>query len=152
MKIGLKRQQIKPLIAYSEEILDSWNEKGPWGVVKGISLETWKKIAQYGVEKQSVKIDTVVTPDVNRLIRLSNSLHGKTGLKKVELPITGIEDFDPLKSAVAFKEGEVTVSISEAPQFRVEDTIYGPFEGQKIELPTAAALMLLCKGVAKVVQ
>ena len=152
MKIGLKRQQIKPLIAYSEEILDSWNEKGPWGVVKGISPETWKKIAQYGVDKQSVKIDTVVTPDVNRLIRLSNSLHGKTGLKKVELPITGIEDFDPLKSAVAFKEGEVTVSISEAPQFRVEDTIYGPFEGQKIELPTAAALMLLCKGVAKVVQ
>jgi DNA primase small subunit len=152
MKIGLKRQQIKPLIDYNEEVLESWNEKGPWGVVKGISPETWKKIAQYGVEKQSVKIDTVVTPDINRLIRLSNSLHGKTGLKKVELPITGIEDFDPLKSAIAFKEGEVTVRVSEAPQFRVQDQIYGPFERQKVELPTAAALMLLCKGVAKVVQ
>jgi DNA primase small subunit len=104
------------------------------------------------VEKQSVKIDTVVTPDINRLIRLSNSLHGKTGLKKVELPITGIEEFDPLKSAVAFKGGEVIVHVSEAPQFRVEDTLYGPYERQKIELPTAAAMMLLCKGVAKVVQ
>jgi DNA primase small subunit len=151
-KTGLKPAHIKLLLSHREALLESWKEKGPWGVVKGISPETWKKIAQYGVDKQSVKIDTVVTPDINRLIRLSNSLHGKTGLKKVEFPIPDIEDFDPLKSAVAFKGGEVTVRVSEAPQFRVEDTIYGPFERQKIELPTAAALMLLCKGVAKVVQ
>jgi len=152
IKTGLKTQHINPLIKHREALLKSWKQKGPWGVVKGISPETWRKIAQYGVEKQSVKIDTVVTPDINRLIRLSNSLHGKTGLKKIEFPITGIEDFDPLKSAVAFKEGEITVLVSEAPQFRVEDEIYGPFERQKVELPTAAALMLLCKGVAKVVQ
>jgi DNA primase small subunit len=152
LKMGLTRQQINPLIKHSEAVLKSWDKKGPWGAVKGISLETWKKIAQCGVELQSVKIDTVVTPDINRLIRLSNSLHGKTGLKKLELPISDLENFDPLKSAVAFKEGEVTVQVSDAPQFRVEDEIYGPFERQKIELPTAAALMLLCKGVAKVVQ
>jgi DNA primase catalytic subunit len=152
MKTGLKPQHVKLLIEHGEALLKSWKQKGPWGVVKGISPETWKKIAQYGVEKQSVKIDSVVTPDINRLIRLSNSLHGKTGLKKIEFPITDIEDFDPLKSAVAFKEGEVTVLVSEAPQFRMEDETYGPFEGQKVELPTAAALMLLCKGVAKVVQ
>jgi len=151
-KAGLKKRTVKPLIQHREALLKSWREKGPWGVVKGISPETWKNIAQYGVEKQSVKIDTVVTPDINRLIRLSNSLHGKTGLKKIEFPITHIEDFDPLKSAVAFKGGAVTVLVSEAPQFRVEDEIYGPFERQKVELPTAAALMLLCKGVAKVVQ
>jgi len=151
-KIGLKTQQINPLIEHREKLLKSWKQKGPWGVVKGISPETWKKIAQHGVEKQSVKIDSVVTPDINRLIRLSNTLHGKTGLKKVEIPISGIEDFDPLKSTVAFKEGDVTVLVSEAPQFRVEDETYGPFERQKIELPTAAAMMLLCKGVAKVVQ
>jgi DNA primase small subunit len=152
MKTGLKTLHINQLIRHREVLLKSWKKKGPWGVVKGISPETWKKIAQYGVEKQSVKIDSVVTPDINRLIRLPNSLHGKTGLKKVEFPITDIEDFDPLKSAVAFKEGEVTVRVSEAPQFRVEDEIYGPFERRKLELPTAAALMLLCKGVAKVVQ
>jgi DNA primase small subunit len=74
---------ITSLLTYKEEILESWNKKGPWGAIKNISPETWRKIAQYGVEKQSVKIDTVVTPDVNRLIRLPNSLHGKTGLKKV---------------------------------------------------------------------
>jgi len=149
---GLKTLHVNSLVKHREALLKSWNLKGPWGVIKNISPETWRKIAQYGVEKQSVKIDTVVTPDINRLIRLPNSLHGKTGLKKIVLPITDIEDFDPLKSAVAFNGGAVTVHVSEAPQFRVEDEIYGPFERQKIELPTAAALMLLCKGVAKVVQ
>ena len=152
MRIGLKTRHVNSLIKHRNAILESWNEKGPWGIIKNISLETWRKIAQYGMDKQSVKIDTVVTPDINRLIRLPNSLHGKTGLKKVEFPVTHIEDFDPLKSAVAFKTGEVTIHVSTVPQFRVEDEIYGPFEGEKIELPTAAALMLLCKGMAEVVQ
>jgi len=152
MRIGLKTRHVNSLIKHRNAILESWNEKGPWGIIKNISLETWRKIAQYGMDKQSVKIDTVVTPDINRLIRLPNSLHGKTGLKKVEFPVTHIEDFDPLKSAVAFKTGEVTVHVSTVPQFRVEDEIYGPFEGEKVELPTAAALMLLCKGMAEVVQ
>ena len=151
-KAGLDKRNVKLLIMHSEAILESWDKKGPWGVVKGITPETWRKIAQYGVEKQSVKIDTVVTPDINRLIRLPNSLHGKTGLKKVEFPITDIEGFDPLKSAIAFKDGTVNVDVSAAPQFRVEDEIHGPFEKQNVELPTAAALMLLCKGMAKVVQ
>ncbi len=151
-KAGLRKRTAKTLVLNREALLESWKEKGPWGAFKGLGLETWKKIARYGVEKQSVKIDTVVTPDVNRLIRLPNSLHGKTGLKKIEVSITGIEDFDPLRSAVAFKEGMVTVNVSEAPQFRIEDRIYGPFERQNVELPTAAALMLLCKGVATVVQ
>ncbi len=152
MKIGLKALHVTSLLKHREAILESWNLSGPWGVVKNISLETWRTIAHYGVEKQSVNIDTVVTPDINRLIRLPNSLHGKTGLKKVVFPIKDIEDFDPLRSAVAFKEGTVTVHVSGAPQFRVENELYGPFEMQKVELPTAAALMLLCKGVAKVVQ
>ena len=151
-KMGLKPLHINSLLMHREAIIESWNKKGPWGAIKNISPETWRKIAQYGVDKQSVKIDTVVTPDVNRLIRLPNSLHGKTGLKKVVFSIADIEDFDPLKSAVAFKTGNVTVHVSDAPQFRVEDKIYGPFEMQKVELPTAAALMLLCKGMAKVVQ
>jgi len=33
----------------------------------------------------------------------------------------------------------------------VMEDFYGPFKNQNVELPTAAALMLLCKGVAKVV-
>lgn len=149
---GLKKKTAKTLVLKKDSLLESWKEKGPWGGFKGLGIGTWKKIVQYGVEKQSVKVDTVVTPDINRLIRLPNSLHGKSGLKKVEFPIANIENFDPLRRAVAFKEGKVTVDVAEAPQFRVEDRTYGSFEKERVELPTAAALMLLCKGVAKVVQ
>jgi len=151
-KVGLKKKDADTIIQHKEALLKSWKEKGPWGIIKGIGAESWRKIAQYGVEKQSVKIDTVVTTDIHRLIRLTNTLHGKTGLKKIEAPITGIEHFDPLKSAVAFDEGTVTVFVSDGPQFRLGDEVYGPYKEQKIELPTAAALMLLCKGAAEVVE
>jgi len=151
-KLGLKKKVIGTIIKHKETLLESWKEKGPWGTVKGIGALSWRKIAQHGVEKQSVKIDTVVTTDTHRLIRLTNTLHGKTGLKKIEVPITGIEHFDPLESAVAFKEGTVTVLVQSAPQFRLGEEIYGPYERDKIELPTAAALLLLCKRVAKVVE
>ncbi|MDH5690956.1 MAG: DNA primase small subunit PriS [Candidatus Bathyarchaeota archaeon] len=151
-KIGLKKGVVDTITQHKDTLLGSWKEKGPWGIIKGIGTESWRKIAQYGVEKQSVKIDTVVTTDIHRLIRLANTLHGKTGLKKIEVPITAVEHFDPLKSAVTFKKGTVTVLVSDAPQFRLGDETYGPYKEQKIELPTAAALMLLCKGAAQVME
>ena len=149
-KIGLKKKIIDTLTQHKETILESWKEKGPWGAVKGVGVKSWRKIAQRGADIQSAKIDTVVTTDVHRLIRLTNTLHGKTGLKKIEVPIPDIERFDPLKSAIAFKEGTVTILVSDAPEFRLGDQTYGPYKNRQIELPTAAALLLLCKGMAEV--
>ncbi len=151
-KVGLKKRAIDAIIQNRAALLESWKERGPWGITKGIGIESWRKMAQQGVEKHSVKIDTVVTTDINRLIRLPNTLHGKTGLKKIEVPISDIEHFDPFKGAVTFKKGTVMVLVSDAPKFKLGDEIYGPYKKQKIELPTAAALMLLCKGAAKVVE
>jgi DNA primase small subunit len=148
-KIGLGKKAIETIMQHKETLLESWKAEGPWGIVKGVGLKGWKEIAQYGAEKQSVKIDTVVTTDVHRLIRLSNTLHGKTGLKKID--VKSLESFDPFKEAVAFREGTVTLFVSDAPQFRLGDEIYGPYEEQRVELPTAAALFLLCKEAAKVV-
>jgi DNA primase small subunit len=79
-------------------------------------------------------------------------LHGETGLRKVEFSVGEIERFDPLKSAIAFTDGSVRVEVVEAPQFRLGDTVYGPFGNQRVELPTAAAMFLLCKGVAKALE
>ncbi len=151
-KIGLKKTQFNNIIKHRKELLESWKETGPWGIVKGIGIESWRKIAEQGVTKQSAKIDTVVTTDTHRLIRLGNTLHGKTGFKKIEVPIKEIEDFDPFKDAVVFKEGTITILVSDAPKFRLGDKIYGPYKEEKVELPTAAGLLLLCKGIAKVVR
>lgn len=149
IKIGLRKSTVNTLINQKEWILKSWTDLGPWRM-KGVGLENWKKIVQKAIENQSVKIDTVVTTDIHRLIRLTNTLHGKTGLKKVYVPINDVERFDPLKSALAFKGGAVKLFVSEAPEFRLGDQRYGPYKNEKVELPTAAALFLVCKGAAQV--
>ena len=151
-KVGLKKKLVNTIIKHKEEFLESWKKAGPWGIVKGIGTENWRKIAEHGVTKRSAKIDTVVTTDIHRLIRLGNTLHGKTGFKKIEVPISEIEDFDPFKEAVVFKEGKATVLVSDAPKFRLGEEVYGPYKEEKVELPTAAALLLVCKRTAKVVR
>jgi len=151
-KIGLGKKAINSIIQDREVILDSLKEKEEsWRKIRYVGDETWRKILLHGMEKQLIKIDTVVTTDIHRLIRMNDTLHGKTGLKKVEVPITEIESFDPLKSAIAFKEGTVTVSVSETPHFRLGEETYGPYKEEKVKLPTAVAILLLCKGAAEVI-
>jgi DNA primase small subunit len=125
-------------------------EEGRWGSVKGVSVGTWRKLAEYVKDLESAKIDTVVTTDTHRLIRMDGTLHGKTGLKKVEFPANRLEDFDPFKEAVAFKEGAVKVFVSDVPEFRLGGSVLGPYKGQTVEVPTAAAVLLICKGRAEV--
>lgn len=129
--LGLGKASSKIIIKNRELLLKSWREKAPWGITKDIDISIWRKIAQHGIEMQSIKLDTVVTTDIHRLIRLGNTLHGKTGLKKIKVSLADIEQFDPLKSAVAFKGGTATIFVSQAPQIRLGEQTYGPFKEQK---------------------
>jgi len=150
-RIGLKKNVVKEIISNRDSILESWKASGPWNLVSGLGLMGWRKIVQYGIRLQSAKIDTVVTVDIHRLIRLPNTLHGKTGLLKVSFPPSEIEEFDPLKEAVAFRRGETKVYVEEAPKFRLGDEVFGPFKKQTVRLPLSAAIFLLCKGAARVI-
>jgi len=86
-------------------------EEGVVRLPRGVGRGTWSRVALQGARMQSVRLDPVVTIDVHRLMRLEGSLHGKTGLRKVEVPISRLEVFDPLREAVAFRRGEVAVRI-----------------------------------------
>ena len=153
-KEDLKNAGIKGKAAAAFEnkelILKRCVEEGRWDSIKDVGIGTWKKIAEYVMDLESAKIDTVVTTDTHRLIRMNGTLHGKTGLKKVEFPARSLEDFDPFKEAVAFKEGEVKVIVSDAPEFRLGGNLFGPYKRKTVELPTAAAILLICKGRAEV--
>ena len=116
----------------------------------GLNLDSWKAIVYRGIMNQTTRIDTAVTIDTHRLVRMSNTLHGKTGLLKIRFPGNEIEKFDPFKKAIAFHKGEVEVHIEETPKFRLGDEIFGPYKDKRVELPLAAALFLLCKGLAEV--
>jgi len=152
-KEDLKNAGIKGYVAILENreaILKRCLEEGRWDSVKGIGVGTWKKLAAYVKDLESAKVDTVVTTDTHRLIRMNGTLHGKTGLLKVEFPVKRLADFDPFTEAVAFKEGTVKVFVSDAPEFRLGDSVFGPYKDETVELPTAAAVLLICKGRAEV--
>ncbi len=151
-EIGLRKNIIETIMRNRDAILKSWDRVGPYQVAKGVGIETWKRMAEFCAESLSAKVDTVVTTDTHRLIRMTGALHGKTGLRKIEFPISEIETFDPLRKAVAFKKGTATVFVSDAPRFRLGEETFGPFKNRKVELPTAAAVLLMCKERAEVVE
>jgi len=149
--IGLKRNTAELIARNKDAILKSLNESRPWGVMKGLGPETYRRLVDFSKKSQSARVDTVVTTDIHRLIRLPGTLHGKTGFKKVEFPIQSLNDFDPFKSAIAFKGGAVSVLVSDAPEFRLGNQEFGPFRNEKVDLPIAAALLLICKKRAEVI-
>ena len=146
---GIKRNY-SVILENKELILKRCVDEGRWSSVKGVSVGTWRKLVEYVKDLESSKIDTVVTTDTHRLIRMNGTLHGKTGLKKIEFPLKRLEDFDPFDEAVAFKEGEVKVNISDVPKFRLGGNVFGPYRNQTVEVPTAVAVLLICKRRAEV--
>lgn len=152
-QIGLREKESEMIIAKKSLVLDKCIGEGLWESVPGVSDGTWKKLANYAKDLESARVDSVVTTDIHRLIRMNGTLHGKTGLKKVEFPVNRIAGFDPLKEAIAFKEGSVKVSINEdVPKFGLGGSLLGPFkQGAKPEVPTAAAVLLICKDRADLV-
>jgi hypothetical protein len=44
----------------------------------------------------------------------------------------------------------VKVFVSDAPEFRLGGSVLGPYKDETVELPTAAAVLLICKGRAEV--
>jgi DNA primase small subunit len=149
--IGLNRNTAETIMKNRDAILKSLNESRPMGTLRGVGPQTYNKLVEHSRKSQSARVDTVVTTDIHRLIRLPGTLHGKTGLKKTEFPIAALDDFDPFKNAVAFRGDSATVLVSQAPEFRLRDETFGPYRNERIELPTAAALLLVCKKRAEVV-
>jgi DNA primase small subunit len=149
--VGLEKNVIDRLLKERNSIVRNLQDAKSHIFVRKVGLESWKKILEYIAKSQSAKIDTVVTTDIHRLIRLADTLHGKTGFQKIEFPLSRIDVFDPFKDAIAFKEGEAMVNVFDAPEFRLGDETFGPYKNQMVELPTAAALLLICKGRAEVV-
>jgi len=148
--IGIKGRN-EVILQNKERILRQCIEENHWDAVKGIGFETWLKIAEHVRDLESAKIDTVVTSDIHRLIRAEGTLHGKTGLLKIEFPVSQLNQFDVFKEAVAFKEGSAKVLVSDAPVFRLGGRTFGPFKNKAVELPVAAAVLLICKGRAELV-
>jgi DNA primase small subunit len=146
-EVGLRN---KALLDSKDTIIKRAINEGRWESIPGVRVQTWLKLAEHTRQEQAAKIDTVVTTDIHRLIRMNGTLHGKTGLKKVEFKPKELQIFDPFTEAVAFKKGKVKVLVFDAPEFRMSGETLGPYKNQTVELPTAAAVLLICKRRAEV--
>ena len=101
--------------------------------------------------------DEVVTIDTRRQIRWPGSLHGKSGLRVTEFPLSrldpdGTNPFDCLSEGIALsRQNKVTVEvIVEDSIVRFDDKLYQPSLGDVIELHEAGATFLVLKGWARI--
>ncbi|NHI91371.1 MAG: hypothetical protein EAX96_02635 [Candidatus Lokiarchaeota archaeon] len=123
-------------------------ERPKWNVMK-LSPKIWKKIIEVAIETHAGKIDEPVSTDTKRLLRLPNSLHGKTGLQAKIVSYDELDKFDPLTDTLVF-EGEVKVKFKKCPEFTLGNYVYGPYEGGEVEIVNkSAAIFSICKGTAE---
>jgi len=95
--------------------------------------------------------DEPVTSDIKRLIRMPSSLHGKTGLRVVPLSRDQVNEFRPLRDAVAETWSDAPVRVKLATKINLE------IKGQAFNLapgvesvPEHLAVFLCARGLATV--
>ncbi len=101
------------------------------------------------VELAEGETDEPVTADVKRLIRLPDSLHGKTGLRVVRLDIDDLPGFDPLVEAVALPGGvQDRVVAPQATVFGLAGETFRLSAGEPQPLPRHAAFFAVARRLA----
>ncbi len=149
--LGIDLPTAKKLYA-KRALIELGIKGGNWDMVYiKKKTEFWKRISDKQAIMQSDMIDKSVTGDTSRLIRLPGTIHGETGLiaKKIG-SLEELKKFDPMKDAIAFRNGEGTVEVESAMGFQMNGRTFGPYKHEHVRLPTYAAVYLILKGVAKV--
>ncbi|MEM2910688.1 MAG: DNA primase small subunit domain-containing protein [Nitrososphaerota archaeon] len=127
------------------QIRDSWLASPKWETLKPNIV---KAIITLAVEEVRSMIDTIVTTDIHRLLRLANTLNGKTGFLAKKLELDTLEQFNPFSEAVVMPEDLSEVRIIYMPKINVCGEWYGPYRNSVVRVPTHLAVLLLCKGIA----
>jgi len=134
--------------AILRQFSEEWSERCAWDL---LPRNVVKLLAKAAVNHASAKIDVVVTSDIHRLIRLGNTINGKSGLLARVIDIDELEDFDPfLQTVVLPYDKMVEVRVLKAPKFRMLGEEYGPLENTMAKLPMAVAIFLILKNLATV--
>lgn len=127
------------------------SERIAGGELPELPKSEWVHLIKTAVDELSAKIDEKVTIDIHRLIRLPGTLHGKTGLKVLELSASELEALtaeDILKKAIVFGDEEVRVKVENPPSRVLFYTIENV--GEVLKVPLHLALYLHLNGNAEV--
>lgn len=91
-------------------------------------------------------IDPGVTTDVRRIFRMPGTINGKSGMTKMACP--DISKFNPYKDAVLINDSTVTVNASCPISFKLMNKKFGPYNNKDVDIPSYAAIYMVCKGLA----
>lgn len=135
-------------------ILEKWSDEMPVSAVLEVLGREYWKLLERAKEEVATHVDSVVTTDLHRIMRLPGTLHGKTGLLAKVISPSEIDSFDPFVEAVVLPKSVVSVSVkAPIPEIRLWNEAYGPFErGQRVDAPKALGVLLIAKGAAKLVE
>ena len=150
--LGFSKGAVTQILDERDKIEREWLKEIPWSYYQDrwrVTEQTWKSAMEKSLDAVRLRshIDTVVTTDIHRLIRMPGTLNGKTGLKATVLDLDELENFDPFNEPVVF-QGDQRVYVKNAPEVRIRDRRFGPFVNEEVEIPLAAAILLVAKGVA----
>jgi len=95
----------------------------------------------------STQIDTQVTTDLHRLIRVPYSLHGKTGFVVTPVDIDELKAFNPLTDAIwdGFKTTTKRIIMTDDLTISMCDTQYNLRKGNEYDVPEYVALFVCCR-------
>lgn len=93
------------------------------------------------------RIDPNVTTDIHRIFRLPGSINSKSGLAKIRCENPA--EFDPYTSASLLDDDMAEVQADCPKRFRLRNKSFGPYSNEKVNVPTYAAVYMICKGIAR---
>ena len=148
--LKMSRNATKAVLNSRDEVLDTLVTKHPSNILPMIPPKQLDKLVAKAIKLQASEIDTVVTTDIHRLIRMPITLHGKTGWQVQTIPYGKLPSYDPLMQAVILTGPEVDLEFKGAPKIKILGETYGPYGEEDVTMPLGAALFFLCKKGARV--
>ena len=110
----------------------------------------WNSFLSFIVESMKLDVDRQTSVDINKIIRVPNTIHGSTGLLAKSFALDNLNDFNPLKETVVLGDDEIKIANARAPKFYLNGEWFGPFENESVSLPAYAAFYLLARKNAEV--
>jgi len=107
---------------------------------------SFQKTLDEASENIGVKIDPNVTMDIHRIFRLPGSINSKSGLTK--LHCENLSKFDPYVEASFLNNDSIEIIANCPIQFSLKNKKFGPYNNEKVTIPTFAAVYMICKKLA----
>ncbi|MCR4335670.1 MAG: hypothetical protein NUV57_03985 [archaeon] len=140
---------VKKLLKEKQNIM-SGMERGFLLSLPGFKADRfWESVLKYIAEEKMLGVDRQTSIDINKIIRVPNTIHGSTGMNAMELSREELPSFDALKETVVFSGEEVRLMNVTTPKFYIKGNWFGPFTKEEVSLPKYVAFYLLSRGNAE---